>query len=238
MKIPFVIGKNSNDKIQLIDLANIPLLMISFCEEKEISSVIKQISSTTNSCIDYNYILTNSRRMDQWGFSTIDCDAFLRDEPESGNVSSRQRLFKNISTEISKRKKLLKSKKNMSFEKYYSLNLWNAKKTIYRFLLIDDVWDVLTSKPQTLGLGLMRIIIYGPEVGIHTVLGSGISYRNLLQQLVNSNPSITKILQEKYGVPEPTSISAISKELIYSPDGLIFLRNENALLMEKFYPIV
>lgn len=236
MVIPLAIGINSDAEIQEIDLSVIPLLMISYCEEQSIGSVFKQIYSTPYSSLDLCYLITNSQRITQWTLAQKKGDVFLRDEPEQGTVISRFLLFKNISSEIDRRSKILKSKKSKSFKAYFMLNLWNEKKLYYRFLLIDDVWDILTAKPKTLGLTLMRIIVYGPAVGIHIILCSGISYRNLLQQLVSINPSITIILQAKYGIPEPKQIGSISRELIYNPDGLIFYKKGEEL--EKYYKLV
>jgi hypothetical protein len=64
----------------------------------------------------------------------------------------------------------------------------------------------------------MRIILYGSDVGIHTIFTSKLSYRNLLEQLININPSITKELQKKYGVPEPKRINSIGHELLFTAD--------------------
>jgi hypothetical protein len=75
-------------------------------------------------------------------------------------------------------------------------------------------------------------------VGIHTILGSNISYRNLLQQLIELNPAIEKMLQEKYGIPAPTQISSIAQELIISPDKLIFYKKSSVLDMQKYYPSI
>ena len=79
-------------------------------------------------------------------------------------------------------------------------------------------------------------MLFGPAVGIHTIFASGISYRNLLQQLININPAITDMLQEKYGVPEPKQISVMGKELIYTSDDLIFYRINGFEELEKYYP--
>lgn len=235
MLIPLAIGINSDAEIQQIDLSAIPLLIISYCEEQSIGSVFKQIWSTPNSSIDLCYLITNSQRITQQGLAQKKGEVFLRDEPKQGTVLSRFQLFKNISKEIDRRVKILKSKKSKSFQAYFMLNLWNEKKLYYRFLLIDDVWDILTAKPKTLGLSLMRMIVYGPAVGIHIILGSGISYRNLLQQLVSINPSITNILQAKYGIPEPKRIGSISRELIFNPDGLIFYKKGDEI--ERYYAL-
>ncbi len=64
-------------------------------------------------------------------------------------------------------------------------------------------------------------ILYGPSVGLHTIFESAISYRNLLQQLVQVYPILTLELQKKYGLPEPKQIRQLGHELIFTPDELI-----------------
>jgi len=124
-----------------------------------------------------------------------------------------------------------------SFERYHSLNLWNTVKLPYQFLLIDDIWNLVKAKPESLAISLFRIILNGPAVGIHTIMGSNISYRNLLQHLISLNPPIRKMLQEKYGIPEPTQISAIAQELILTPDKLVFYKKTGVANLEKYYPL-
>jgi DNA segregation ATPase FtsK/SpoIIIE-like protein len=107
-----------------------------------------------------------------------------------------QALLNDVLKEMKLRNKIMRQKKITSFEKYYALNLWNTIKLNYSFLLIDDIWNLVSAKPQSLSISLFRIILNGPGVGIHTILGSNISYRNLLQQLIELNPAIEKMLQE------------------------------------------
>ena len=51
------------------------------------------------------------------------------------------------------------------------------------------------------------------------------------------NPPIRKMLQEKYGIPEPTQISTIAHELILSPDNLVFYKKPDSMDLEKYYPV-
>ncbi|MEI7474800.1 MAG: hypothetical protein WCK67_08470 [bacterium] len=236
MIIPFKVGKNSNAEDQFIDLSDVPLLMISYCEEGNLNMVLQEINQIEYPYKQANYFITNSKRIslkEDFNFETI---YFLKDEPERGYISSRKSMFRIITDEITFRQQLLKAKKVKDFKRYFSLNLWNTEKRSYQFLIIDDIWDIVTAKPKDQVISLIRIILYGPAVGIHTIFASGISYRNLLEQLINVNPQITDLLQEKYGVPEPTQMSALGKELIYTPDGLIYYKSKNMGEIEKFYP--
>ena len=236
MIIPFKVGKNSDAEDQFIDLSDMPLLMISYCEEEKLNNVLQAMNRIDYRYKQSNYIIANSKRLRLNGHIESEAFYFLKDEPERGNIISRKLMFKVINNEITYRQQLLKSRKIKDFKCYFSLNLWNEVKKSFQFLIIDDIWDIVTAKPKDLVISLFRIILYGPAVGIHTIFASGISYRNLLEQLVNVNPQITDLLQEKYGVPEPTQISALGKELIYTSDGLIYYKEKNIGEIEKFYP--
>lgn len=237
MIIPLTIGLNSNNEPRQIDLAHVPLLMVSYSYSSELQPYFSQLYWGEQASLEYgsHFLIGNSRHLPS---ETSGKTCFLTDDPEKGTHISRQALLNDVLKEMKLRNKIMRQKKITSFEKYYALNLWNTIKLNYSFLLIDDIWNLVSAKPQSLSISLFRIILNGPAVGIHTILGSNISYRNLLQQLIELNPAIEKMLQEKYGIPAPTQISAIAQELIISPDKLIFYKKSSVLDMQKYYPLL
>ena len=236
MLIPLIVGKNSKSEDQQIDLCTIAFLMISYYDEVSVKEIFNQLYKTYYPYKSLNYWIANTRRLKQWQLSKDFGIVFFTDEPAEGNISTRQKLFKIVTDEIERRERILKRKKIKDFKRYVSLNLWNQEKLTYQFLMIDDVWDIVTAKPKSLGITFIRILLYGPAVGIHTIIASAFSYRNLLQQLVKINPAITSELQLKYGIPEPNQIGVIGSELIFSPDGLVFYRQADSFNLEKYYP--
>jgi len=227
LKFPFAIGLNSSNEPQYIDLAQVPLLMVSYSFANELQRYFSQLS-------DSYFLITNSRHLptnpNGWAY-------FLTDEPESGTHTTRAKLLNAVLREMQFRQRIMKQKRITNFEKYHTLNLWNTVKLPYKLLLIDDIWNLVKAKPASLSIQLFRIILNGPAVGIHTIIGSNISYRNLLQHLIELNPAIRKMLQEKYGIPEPTQISSIAQELILTPDHLVFYKKSSMGDLEKFYPL-
>jgi len=227
LKLPFAIGLNSSNEPQYIDLAQVPLLMVSYSFANELQRYFSQLS-------DSYFLITNSRHLptnpNGWAY-------FLTDEPESGTHTTRAKLLNAVLREMQFRQRIMKQKRITNFEKYHTLNLWNTVKLPYKLLLIDDIWNLVKAKPASLSIQLFRIILNGPAVGIHTIIGSNISYRNLLQHLIELNPAIRKMLQEKYGIPEPTQISSIAQELILTPDHLVFYKKSSMGDLEKFYPL-
>jgi hypothetical protein len=235
MLIPFIIGKNSNGENQLIDLANTPLLMISYCEEEQLSNIFSQLQSLSYPVKQNDFYISSLRKCRTWKIDIQNAFTLFKDEPDVGNVKNRVKMMKLVNDEISKREKIIKLKKLPDFKRYFSLNTWQEVKLSYQFFIVDDIWDLFISKPKSLGLSLMRIILYGPQVGIHTLFTSSLSYRNLLEQLISINPSITKELQQKYGVPEPQKINTLGSELILTAENLIFYKKAGSMAMEKLY---
>ncbi|MDO9156317.1 hypothetical protein [Sediminibacterium sp.] len=244
MKFPFAIGLNSNNEPQYIDLAQVPLLMVSYSFANELQRYFSQIrlaepagfSGGITAAEQFgNFLISNSRHLPT---NPIGWSYFLTDEPESGTHTTRTKLLNAVLREMQLRQRIMKQKRITNFEKYHALNLWNNVKLPYKLLLIDDIWNLVKAKPVSLSIQLFRIILNGPAVGIHTIIGSNISYRNLLQHLIELNPSIRKMLQEKYGIPEPTQISSIAQELILTPDHLVFYKKSGLGDLEKYYPLI
>lgn len=215
--------------------------MVSYTDSHELLPYFLQFQvspfsggSITAETAQSHYFIGHSR----FGFANASVESsFYTDEPEKGSHISRARLLQTVLREMQFRARVMKQKKMDSFERYHSLNLWNTIKLPYRLLLIDDIWNLVKAKPDSLSISLFRILLNGPTVGIHTIMGSNISYRNLLQHLISLNPPIRKMLQEKYGIPEPTQISAIAQELILTPDKLVFYKKAGGTDLEKYYPL-
>jgi DNA-binding Xre family transcriptional regulator len=132
-------------------------------------------------------------------------------------------LFKEILKNIKKKKqKTVKQKK---------------KSVGLQFLVIDNIWDVLISKKKNLALELMLIIIHGPSAGYHTIIGSSLSYRNLLEQVIAMHPMLIKELESQFDSPVPKRIDEICDELIYTPDDLVYYKKANSFVLDKYYKI-
>ena len=235
MLIPLIIGKNSYGENQSIDLVNVPLLMISYCEEDQLKNIFSQLAYLTYPFKQNDFYIVLLRKYNAWKINMQDSYTLFKDEPDKGNVRNRVKMMKLLNDEISKRERIIKNKKIADFKKYYALNTWQKEKLAYQFFIVDDIWDLIISKPKSLGLSLMRIILYGPQVGIHTIFTSSLSYRNLLEQLIRINPTITKELQKKYGIPEPQKINSLGSELILTAENLVFYKKAGSMVMEKMF---
>ena len=234
MNANLLIGKNSDGEDQYIDLTKVPVLIISYCEDEQLRYIFSQFDSFD--FVNKNYLIANTRFLNDWGFHKEHFHLFMRDDPKI-EFETRIDLIDHIIKEIVNRQKIMKKKKVVDFERYVSLNTWNDIKLGHQFLIVDDVWDIIVSKPLKLGLNFMMIILYGPLVGIHTIFASGISYRNILEQLINKHPILTIELRKKYGFPEPRKISELGQELIFTPDGLVYYKKNAISDLMKYYKL-
>ena len=232
MKKSLLIGKDSAGKNQFIDLSEVPVLIVSFCDENQLTSIFSQFGVFESST--RHYLITNTRYFNIWKFDKERFRVFMRDEPEF-DIISRNDLINQIVDEIIRRQKIMKQKKTTDFRRYNSLNTWNDIKLDYLFLFIDDIWDLIVSKPKKLALNFMMILLYGQFVGVHVVFASAISYRNLLQQLIGIYPILTIELKKKYGIPEPVKISELGHELIFSPEDFVYYKKGSIMDMVRYY---
>jgi hypothetical protein len=90
MGLSIYIGKNSIGDNIFIKTDDIPLLIISYCREEQLTRVFKQFRHLQN--VERNYMITNSRRFNEWGFRKENFITFLRDVP-SFDINFRTRLL-------------------------------------------------------------------------------------------------------------------------------------------------
>ena len=234
MHIPFAIGKKSDGKIYSIDLSETANLMVSYCEERQLKKMFKDLQSIDYAYKTKDYYFVSKRRCVEWGVDLQMMHTLFKDEPEAGSIRKKTELFKMLTGEILRREKLL-SRKQVDFKKYFELNTWQDQKMTYQFFIVDDIWDLIKGITKTQGLNLIRILLYGPMVGIHTLFTSSLSYRNLLEQLVDIHPGVIEELRMKFGVPEPKRINSFSSELIITADFLVFFKKAGETEMERLY---
>ena len=234
MSTNLLIGKNSDGEDQYIELTKIPVLIISYCEEEHLKFIFKQFNSFD--FINKNYLIANTRFFKEWKLNKNHFYLFMRDDP-TFEFESRIDLIDFLLAEIVNRQKIMKKKKILDFDRYVSLNTWNDIKLAHQYFIVDDIWDIIVSKPLKLGLNFMMILLYGPIVGIHTIFASAISYRNILEQLINQHPILTIELRKKYGFPEPKKISELGQELIFTPEAFVYYKRSAISDLLKYYKI-
>jgi hypothetical protein len=156
MSVKILIGKNSLGENQYIELKEVPILMLSYCDEDQLTSIFSQFG--LYSPLNKYYLITNSRLFKTWKFKKEHVNVFMRDQPEF-DIVNRNEFINQILDEVFRRKKIMKQKKILDFKRYTSLNIWNEIKLDYLFVFVDDIWDIIISKPKNLGLNFMMILL-------------------------------------------------------------------------------
>lgn len=215
--IPFLIGKNSNGEDKLIDLFSTSLLMISYSQDEQLIKILKKLFDLNNESFLSKYLITTSRILEEIEINNETDKIFLRDAPEK----SLAKFLNEINKQIAKRYKEIDKEKRDEFKRIV--------------LIIDDIWSLVISKPRSNVLLFINILLKGSAVGVNTIIFSGISYRNLLPQLIEINPEIKAELQKKYGILEPKTLNIIGTELIFTPDDLVFLRKKGEMEVERYF---
>ena len=65
-----LIGKNSDGIDQFIELAKVPVLIISYCEEEQLKSIFNQFNEFD--FVNKNYLIANTRYLNEWGFKNLE----------------------------------------------------------------------------------------------------------------------------------------------------------------------
>ena len=218
MKIPVVIGKNSSGEDKYLDLDQIHVLFVSYLHGKQLHEVIQQVTSYENNTY---FISQNSTKELQ--LNKDKCSLYIKDEPTLGNLYSRKEIFKQILKEIKQKRSSTSKKKTLQ--------------SAIRFLIVDNIWDIITSKQKQLALDLMLIIIYGSSIGYRIIIGSTLSYRNLLEQVIAMHPVLIKELESQFKSPIPKRIDEICDELIFTAEELVYHKRVNSISLEKYYQL-
>ena len=137
MKKSLLIGKDSAGKNQFIDLSEVPVLIVSFCDENQLTSIFSQFGVFESST--RHYLITNTRYFNIWKFDKERFRVFMRDEPEF-DIISRNDLINQIVDEIIRRQKIMKQKKTTDFRMY---NIYSIKHNKWK-----NIYSTLTHLPD------------------------------------------------------------------------------------------
>ena len=218
MKIPVVIGKNSSGEDKFIDLDQIHVLFVSYLHGKQLHEVIHQVTSFENNTY---FISQNCARELQLNKDM--CSLYIKDEPSLGNMYNRKEVLKHILKEIKQKRSSAAKRKTFPPK--------------IRFLIVDNIWDIIISKQKQLALDLMLIIIYGASIGYRIIIGSTLSYRNLLEQVIAMHPVLIKELENQFKSPIPKRIDEICDELIFTAEEFVYHKRVNSISLDKYYQL-
>jgi len=218
MSLLLTIGRNSNGEIRAIDLVTLPHLFISYSETNQLEDCLRSLSliGGTEHPLTWYLAVDSSRSVlfeaKADGFNTI--ENFYRDDPMLGTIPTRGLFIKALHTELTLRKK---------------------KKTVAKEIIIvmDDIWDMVIHQDKQTGKRLLMLLTEGHKQGIHLVVASPTSYRNLLLQIMQ-NGKTNKKAEGDFDMYNK-GITTLGAEIVFTPDNLVFYRERGSRDIQRFY---
>jgi hypothetical protein len=99
-------------------------------------------------------------------------------------------------------------------------------------VVIEDVFNAIITKNKYPGLSFLELLKEGPSVGIHFIIGSIRTYRNLLRQLIE-----VYYIQKSIEMNDVEATSLLGGELIINPEELFFYREKNEINYQRFFHV-
>ena len=100
MLIPLIIGKNSTGENQMIDLAEMPLLIVSYFRTEQLQSLYAQLQSLQYPFKQKDYYISSKRKCTSWGIELQNSYTLFIDDPEEGSIKSKAKMLKIINYRI------------------------------------------------------------------------------------------------------------------------------------------
>lgn len=229
VEIPLIIGKTSSNEEVKVNLINLPHLFISYTERRQLISIIRSIT---------DQIKVNSEQVRITIFDDAEIPNDNQDlrQFESHVIRKKKRFIEHVYKEHLSR---LKSYNKKEHSKPIGANHNNQNQLISRsfyLVIIRDIFKIILSKKKD-SIKLIELLIDGKATGIHLILGSPTSYRNILMQLVFMHPAVEKrvLIQGKSAdikIPKP-----LGAELIITAENMVFYKEGREEIHNRYYPI-
>jgi hypothetical protein len=206
--IAFSIGYNSSGKLINKDLLCLDNLFISFIETPQVKYLYDQILDNAFSQMNDGLLICKS-------ISLLNIDKYYKvetyvyDNPLSGSVQKKNKLFNKI------------------FREFNKLKIQQQPIKI-RLIVIDNIWELMPKLTRQNLKQLKQLLAEGANYGIHFIIGSSMPFRNLLLQLMTTSEDQSKLPR--------SPLNQLGAEIIYNPDEMIFFREKNQLQFESYYP--
>lgn len=215
--LPLVIGQTAAGEPYTLSLAAQPHLFVSYAEEHHLQDFFVRI------CEQWQYNAVGYPQI------ALAVKSVLADRLQA--VISPESLFRLYRTnpqglEVADSARLFFRTLLAEYRRRVGKRQRTPDKAVFPPLVIlsDDVLGLaVISRRRSTGDQLLRLLAEGPVVGIHAVLATGVSFRNLVQQLMRTP------------VPPSTAEQLLGRELVLSGEGLVFYREEGELNYRKLY---
>lgn len=215
------VGFKSDGKPFCIETGNTNLF-ISYSEEAQYDHVLQQLFAAIEKS-GHHYILQASPYAES-------------DSIEPGLLSAKKTdvsqaaIFTTLFGEYIRRKKMKISPEPKPGEQM-------NKDILQLFVVVKDIWSllILAAKKKIRTKQLLTLLVEGPSVGIFFIAGSRLSFKKLLQQLIEGNERILQKLPQHVPMQNAKGVAALGDELVITPDDITYYRKQFSMQYTGLY---
>ncbi|MCU7551492.1 hypothetical protein OCK74_20390 [Chitinophagaceae bacterium LB-8] len=233
MTLPFIIGEDSANEVVFVDFEQLPHLFVSYNDEAQIREFIGSLISSlqlNNNGLLVDYALAVSARNHHLTLRR-DCNikyCFVSDDYLMSNVGSKLKFMQALLKEMRSR--------SIYFRKLAEGKPEKKKQVPHLIILLHDVFDIVLSSKKSIGQIFLQLLLLGKALKMHVVAASGNSYRMLLKQLANLDPSVMRKFRNQFGHDHLNIVTPLGAELVITAEDFIFFKKANAIDYQRLYP--
>ena len=217
------IGRQSNGELFFLDILKTPNIFISYSELFQLDNHIRQLTELERKGDSLMfYLAVNSKYRSEFKNILEDnkqTPTYFFDKPFRSKFNKKPAFINAVFKEFSRREHSKKSK--------------NGYSTI--LIIIDDVWNLIVNQSKSTGLKFLDLLLNAHQTGIHFIIASPTTYRNLLQQIIEPDINQQKRMKRD-GINFPSNgIESLGAEIIYTTENLVFYKEQNSMNLQRLY---
>lgn len=217
--IPFLIGKSSDNSSVRQDLLDMQHLFISYLENEQYHRLVADA------------IKDLGRKREELYFATaVSKECYTRVQHLMFNEPVARHFIKMDEHSASKQQFI---RSLLTLLKYRQKNYMATGQPPARIIiLIEDVFDLIIPDKKGVGNQFLQLLLQGPAYGMHMIIGSIRTYRNLLTQLIHLDlhPRLRKQFGDVFNSNEP-----LGAELILNADDLVFYKSRQDFDYRRYF---
>lgn len=217
--IPLLIGKTSDNKLVRQDLVSMQHLFISYAEQIQFDRFVKDV------------VTDLGRGRDDLFFATaVTRNCYQQLLPYMFNGTVAKFIHRDGEQNSSKLEFMRGLVSVLKFRQKQALNGQPIPARI--IILIEDVFSMVIPDKKGMGNLFLQLLLQGPSLGIHMLMGSIRTYRNLLTQLIHLDlqPKLRKQFGDIFNKSE-----ALGAELVLNTDELVFYKSRDAQDYNRYF---
>lgn len=217
--IPFLIGKTSDNKLVRHDLLSMQHLFISYAEQEQFDRFIKDVVTDLG-----------RGREDLFFAPAVTRNCYQQLLPYMFNGPVAKFIHKDGEQTNSKLEFMRGLVSVLKFRQKQALNGQPIPGRI--IILIEDVFSMVIPDKKGMGNLFLQLLLQGPSLGMHMVIGSIRTYRNLLTQLIHLDlhPKLRKQFGDVFNKSE-----ALGAELVLNTEELVFYKSREEYDYRRYY---